>query len=55
MKINFKALIIGSVLIGIFLLSGCHTVKGLGQDIQKGGEVIQKAANTSNNNTPSNK
>jgi len=26
------------------LLVGCNTVHGLGQDIAKGGEVIQKAA-----------
>jgi len=25
------------------LLAGCNTVKGIGQDIEKGGEAIQKA------------
>ncbi len=25
------------------LLSGCNTVKGIGKDIEKGGEAIQKA------------
>lgn len=26
------------------LIAGCNTVRGLGQDIQAGGEAIQKAA-----------
>jgi entericidin B len=26
------------------LVAGCNTVHGIGQDIAKGGEVIQKAA-----------
>ncbi|HOB45541.1 MAG TPA: entericidin A/B family lipoprotein [Zoogloea sp.] len=35
------------VLIGVFavvFLSGCNTVQGLGKDIEKGGEAIQKVA-----------
>ena len=27
------------------LIAGCNTMRGVGQDIEKGGEVIQKAAN----------
>jgi predicted small secreted protein len=27
-----------------FALSGCNTVEGLGRDIKKGGEAIEKAA-----------
>ncbi len=27
------------------LLGGCNTLRGVGQDIEKGGEAIQKAAN----------
>jgi predicted small secreted protein len=27
------------------LLAGCNTVRGLGQDIEKGGEALQRAAN----------
>ncbi|MDD3353242.1 entericidin A/B family lipoprotein [Zoogloea sp.] len=33
-------------LIGVFamvFLGGCNTVQGLGKDIEKGGEAIQKA------------
>lgn len=26
------------------LLAGCNTLRGMGQDIEKGGEAIQKAA-----------
>lgn len=43
--IVMKNSIIGLILINIFvLLSGCNTVKGLGQDLQQGGQEIQKAA-----------
>jgi entericidin B len=28
----------------VIVLAGCNTVHGIGQDIEKGGEVIQKAA-----------
>jgi len=34
-------------LIGVFavvLLAGCNTVQGLGKDLEKGGEAIQKVA-----------
>jgi len=34
-------------LIGVFavvLLGGCNTVQGLGKDLEKGGEAIQKVA-----------
>lgn len=27
-----------------FILAGCNTVQGLGKDIEKGGEAIQKKA-----------
>ncbi|MDP2155512.1 MAG: entericidin A/B family lipoprotein [Sulfuricella sp.] len=27
----------------MFALAGCNTVRGVGQDIEKGGEAIQKA------------
>lgn len=28
---------------GVLLLAGCNTVQGLGKDLEKGGEAIQKA------------
>ncbi|MFC3283296.1 entericidin A/B family lipoprotein [Litchfieldella rifensis] len=27
------------------LLSGCNTIRGMGQDIERGGEAVQDAAN----------
>lgn len=43
MKIKLK-IIIGFALISTLLLSGCHTAQGFGQDVEKGGQEIQKAA-----------
>lgn len=31
-------------IIAMFVLTGCNTVQGLGKDIEKGGEAIQKVA-----------
>lgn len=28
-----------------FMLAGCNTVKGVGQDVQKAGNAIERAAN----------
>lgn len=28
-----------------FVLAGCNTVKGVGQDVQKAGNAIERAAN----------
>ncbi len=28
-----------------FALAGCNTVKGVGQDVQKAGDAIERAAN----------
>lgn len=28
----------------VLVLAGCNTVRGIGQDVEKGGEAIQKAA-----------
>lgn len=33
-------------IIGLMLvLSGCNTIRGVGKDIEKGGEAIQKSTN----------
>ncbi len=32
------------LLVTLAALSGCNTMKGLGEDIQKGGQAIEKAA-----------
>ena len=31
-------------LMGVVSLSACNTIEGLGQDIKKGGEAIERAA-----------
>ena len=39
--VKFSALL----LVVSFALSACNTVRGVGQDIEKGGEAIQKTTN----------
>jgi entericidin B len=40
-----KRLIALSVILGILsVLCGCNTVKGVGKDVEKAGEAIQKSA-----------
>jgi len=34
----------GAVLISLILLTGCNTVKGIGQDLKKGGEKLEETA-----------
>ncbi len=31
-------------LLGAMVLAGCNTMEGLGKDIKRGGEVLEKAA-----------
>ncbi|MFV9473834.1 entericidin A/B family lipoprotein [Advenella sp. RU8] len=33
-----------AALVSIFALSGCNTVKGIGEDISAGGQAIERAA-----------
>lgn len=37
--------VLSLVVVAAIVLAGCNTVHGIGQDIEKGGEAIQKAAN----------
>ena len=40
-----KSTILASIVLGFaLLLSGCNTVKGVGQDVQKAGSVLENAA-----------
>ncbi len=32
------------VVLAAFALAGCNTMEGIGKDVQKGGEAIEKAA-----------
>lgn len=55
MKTNLKNLIILTMVsIGILFLSGCKTMEGLGKDIQKGGQHLEKAAKQDSNGTNGN-
>ncbi|MFD0667620.1 entericidin A/B family lipoprotein [Ramlibacter sp. MAHUQ-53] len=36
--------LIATVLAAAFVLAGCNTVRGLGEDIQKAGNAIENAA-----------
>lgn len=33
------------LMVSALMISGCNTVRGLGQDVEKAGEAIQKAVN----------
>ncbi|MCX7193390.1 MAG: entericidin A/B family lipoprotein [Proteobacteria bacterium] len=33
-----------ALLLAMFVLAGCNTVEGIGKDLKKGGEKIEKAA-----------
>ena len=38
-----KMVVFMMVWVWVFALAGCNTIRGVGQDIEKGGEAIQKA------------
>ena len=33
-----------ALLLAVFVLAGCNTMEGLGKDIKKGGEKLEKSA-----------
>ncbi len=33
-----------ATLVPALLIAGCNTVKGIGEDLEKGGEAVQKAS-----------
>lgn len=33
-----------ALLLALFVVAGCNTVEGIGKDLKKGGEKIEKAA-----------
>jgi entericidin A len=39
-----KTMLIISTLLGLAVLSGCNTVQGIGKDLEKAGEKIEKSA-----------
>lgn len=40
-KIGFVA----AVLVTVMTLSACNTIQGIGRDIEKGGQALERAAN----------
>lgn len=40
-----KVIVLAIAIGVVFSIYGCNTVRGVGQDIQKAGEAIQKAGN----------
>ena len=36
--------LIASVALATVVLTGCNTIKGMGKDVQRGGEKVQQAA-----------
>lgn len=42
--INNKTFFILAAIISILAVTGCNTMEGLGEDIEKGGEAIQREA-----------
>ena len=43
--VTMKMLSLMIALIAVLQLSACNTLSGVGKDIQKGGEAIEKSAN----------
>lgn len=43
--ISFKSVALAAfVSVAVISLSGCNTVQGMGRDIERGGQAIEKAA-----------
>jgi len=42
-----KVILLASAFVFVFVLAGCNTVEGVGKDIKRGGEKIEKAAERS--------
>lgn len=41
---NINHYVWGVLLIALFAITGCNTMEGAGEDVQKAGETIEKAA-----------
>ncbi|MCE8035568.1 MAG: entericidin A/B family lipoprotein [Halomonas sp.] len=39
-------LLVLAVLMGLSLLAGCNTMRGMGEDIEQGGEAIQRQSSS---------
>jgi predicted small secreted protein len=45
MKKTLQLLLFSLSLTGLFILSGCNTIDGAGEDIENAGDAIQDSAN----------
>ena len=43
-KSNSMLLAVVAVLVASFALSGCNTIRGIGQDVQRAGSAVSNAA-----------
>ncbi len=43
--VAIKVLLLAAAIGMVFMMVGCNTVRGIGQDIEKAGEAIQKSSN----------
>jgi predicted small secreted protein len=46
MSANFKGVVMKTIvlLLAVVFLTACNTIEGIGKDLKKGGEKIEKAA-----------
>jgi entericidin B len=44
MQIPRKFRLLLALVVPALAIAGCNTVKGIGQDLEKGGEAVQKAS-----------
>lgn len=43
-KLKFFSAVLTTILLSSTLLTGCNTIKGVGQDLKKGGEKLEETA-----------
>lgn len=52
-KMNARKTVVAAVLVGVLVAMGafgCNTIRGMGRDIQRGGEAVEDAADCSQPN-----
>jgi predicted small secreted protein len=49
MRKLLSAVLLGTFAAGLLAMSGCNTMRGAGQDIQKGGQSLENSAERNKN------
>jgi predicted small secreted protein len=49
-KVSLGILLPGLLVLAVAGITGCSTVEGFGKDVQKGGEAIERAADSDKSN-----